>query len=335
MVPAAMTPGRRRVERQGLYDPANEHDACGVGMVADLTGRKSHDIVVKALTVLRNLDHRGAKGAEPDDGDGAGILTQIPDALFREAAGFDLPEAGAYAAGIAFLPADEAERAEAVAAIERIAAEEGLTVLGWRQLPYDPDFCGPTARRVMPHFAQLFLSAESGARELELDRIVFCARERIEQDASVYFPSLSSRTIVYKGMLTTPQLEPFFPDLSDRRYTSAIALVHSRFSTNTFPAWELAHPYRFIAHNGEINTVKGNRNWMRAREALLKLRPAARRPVADLPGDRHRGQRHRLVRRVPGTTPPRRAVAAALGADDDPRGVGEPRRDGPGAARVL
>jgi glutamate synthase (NADPH/NADH) large chain len=269
MVPAAMTPGRRRGERQGLYDPANEHDACGVGMVADLAGRKSHDIVVKALTVLRNLDHRGAKGAEPDDGDGAGILTQIPDELFREATGFALPEAGAYAAGIAFLPTDADERAEAVETIGRIAAEEGLTVLGWRHLPYDPDFCGPTARRVMPHFAQLFLSADSGARELDLDRIVFCARERIEQDAKVYFPSLSSRTIVYKGMLTTPQLEPFFPDLSDRRYTSAIALVHSRFSTNTFPAWELAHPYRFIAHNGEINTVKGNRNWMRAREALL------------------------------------------------------------------
>ncbi|WP_285618841.1 glutamate synthase large subunit [Actinoallomurus iriomotensis] len=269
MVPAAMTPGQGRVERQGLYDPANEHDACGVGMVADLGGRKSHDIVVKALTVLRNLDHRGAKGAEPDDGDGAGILTQIPDELFREAVDFTLPELGAYAAGIAFLPADAGERAEAVETIERIADEEGLTVLGWRELPYDPHFCGPTARRVMPHFAQLFLTARSGARELELDRLVFCARERMEQDARVYFPSLSSRTIVYKGMLTTPQLEPFFPDLSDRRYASAIALVHSRFSTNTFPAWELAHPYRFIAHNGEINTVKGNRNWMRAREALL------------------------------------------------------------------
>jgi glutamate synthase (NADPH/NADH) large chain len=269
MVFAAMTPGQGRPERQGLYDPANEHDACGVGMVADLAGGKSHDIVVKALTVLRNLDHRGAKGAEPDDGDGAGILTQIPDAFFQDVTGFALPEAGAYAAGIAFLPAEPGERAATVATVERIAAEEGLTVLGWRELPHDPDFCGPTARGIMPHFAQLFLSARDGARDLALDRIVFCARERIEQDARVYFPSLSSRTIVYKGMLTTPQLEPFFPDLSDRRFTSAIALVHSRFSTNTFPAWELAHPYRFIAHNGEINTVKGNRNWMRAREALL------------------------------------------------------------------
>jgi len=255
---------------QGLYDPANEHDACGVGMVADLHGRKSHDIVEKALTVLRNLDHRGAKGAEPDDGDGAGILTQIPDSFFREVAGFELPAPGSYAAGMAFLPFDGEERARAVATVETIAAEEGLTVLGWRELPYDPNFCGPTARRVIPHFSQLFLADAAGEKQgIELDRVVFCARERMEQDTDVYFPSLSSRTIVYKGMLTTPQLEPFFPDLSDRRYSTAIALVHSRFSTNTFPAWALAHPYRYIAHNGEINTVKGNRNWMRAREALL------------------------------------------------------------------
>ncbi|HEX2317115.1 MAG TPA: glutamate synthase central domain-containing protein, partial [Thermomonospora sp.] len=273
MTAAALTPGRP--PRQGLYDPANEHDACGVGMVADLHGRRSHDIVEKALTVLRNLDHRGAVGAEPDDGDGAGILTQIPDALFREVVDFALPPAGSYAAGTAFLPADGTERARVVAHVEALCAEEGLTVLGWRELPYDPDFCGPAARRTMPHFAQLFVRAaddgpHAGKTGLELDRVVFCMRERAEQDVPVYFPSLSSRTIVYKGMLTTPQLEPFFPDLSDRRYDTAIALVHSRFSTNTFPAWELAHPYRFIAHNGEINTVRGNRNWMRAREALLK-----------------------------------------------------------------
>jgi glutamate synthase (NADPH/NADH) large chain len=267
MAAAALTPGRP--ESQGLYDPANEHDACGVGMVADLHGRKSHDIVEKALTVLRNLDHRGAKGAEPDDGDGAGILTQIPDAFLREIVDFPLPEAGSYAVGIGFLPLDGAERADTVAAIAVTAEEEGLTVLGWRELPNDPHFCGPTARKVVPHFAQLFLAAKDGRSGIELDRLVFCMRERVEQDTSVYFPSLSSRTIVYKGMLTTPQLEPFSPDLSDRRYASAIALVHSRFSTNTFPAWELAHPYRYLAHNGEINTVKGNRNWMRAREALL------------------------------------------------------------------
>ncbi len=272
MAAAALTPGQPGA--QGLYDPANEHDACGVGMVADLHGRKSHEIVEHALTVLRNLDHRGAVGAEPDDGDGVGILTQIPDAFFRAEVGFELPEAGAYAAGVAFLPVEEEERAAAVAHISTVMAEEGLTVLGWRELPTDPNFCGPAARRVMPHFGQLFVGAAAdgpfaGAKGLDLDRVVFCARERIEQDVRVYFPSLSSRTIVYKGMLTTPQLEPFFPDLSDRRFDTAIALVHSRFSTNTFPAWELAHPYRYLAHNGEINTVKGNRNWMRAREALL------------------------------------------------------------------
>jgi glutamate synthase (NADPH/NADH) large chain len=267
--PFTGTSGLSGPRPQGLYDPANEHDACGVGMVADLNGRASHDIIEQALTVLRNLDHRGAKGAEPDDGDGAGILTQIPDAFFRAVTGFELPEAGAYAAGIAFLPADDAARAATVATVEAIADEEGLTVLGWRELPHDQNFCGPAARRVKPHLAQLFLAARDGRRDIELDRLVFCARERAEQDTDVYFPSLSARTIVYKGMLTTPQLEPFFPDLSDRRYASALALVHSRFSTNTFPAWELAHPYRYLCHNGEINTVKGNRNWMRAREALL------------------------------------------------------------------
>jgi glutamate synthase (NADPH/NADH) large chain len=271
MAAAALTPGRPKSTpaAQGLYDPAYEHDACGVGMVADLHGRKSHEIVVRALTVLRNLDHRGAVGAEPDDGDGAGIMTQIPDTLFREVVDFALPEAGAYAVGTAFLPADGEERLATVAMIETIAAEEGLIVLGWRELPVDPKFCGPTARKVIPHFSQLFLASREGRTGIELDRQVFCARERMEQDAPVYFPSLSSRTIVYKGMLTTPQLEPFFADISDHRYSTAIALVHSRFSTNTFPAWELAHPYRYIAHNGEINTVRGNRNWMRAREALL------------------------------------------------------------------
>ncbi|MFF5257611.1 glutamate synthase large subunit [Actinomadura viridis] len=273
MAAAALGPGLP--PNQGLYDRANEHDACGVGMVADLHGRKSHDIIQNALTVLRNLDHRGAVGAEPDDGDGVGILVQIPDAFFREVCDFALPEAGSYAAGLAFLPVDARERADAVDHVARLCGEEGLTVLGWRELPHDPNFAGPAARRAMPHFAQMFVApAEDGPHAgktgLELDRAVFCMRERAEQDVKVYFPSLSSRTLVYKGMLTTPQLEPFFPDLSDRRFASAIALVHSRFSTNTFPAWELAHPYRFIAHNGEINTVKGNRNWMRAREALLR-----------------------------------------------------------------
>ncbi|MDF9812596.1 glutamate synthase (NADPH/NADH) large chain [Streptomyces sp. SPB162] len=255
---------------QGLYDPRNEHDACGVGFVATLTGEASHALVEQALTVLRNLEHRGATGSEPDSGDGAGILLQVPDAFLRDAAGFTLPEAGHYAVGIGFLPVDTEDRTKAVDAIERIAAEEGLSVLGWREVPVAPQLLGATARSTMPHFAQLFVADPTGTRSgLALDRPAFVLRKRAEREADVYFPSLSARTIIYKGMLTTGQLEPFFPDLSDRRIATAIALVHSRFSTNTFPSWPLAHPYRFVAHNGEINTVKGNRNWMRARESQL------------------------------------------------------------------
>ncbi|XVQ88930.1 glutamate synthase large subunit [Microbispora siamensis] len=261
-------------EPQGLYDPGFEHDACGVAMVADVAGRRSYDIVAKALTALRNLDHRGASGSEPDTGDGAGILTQIPDAFFRAVVAelgwhSPLPAEGAYAAGAAFLPLDEQARQTAIGLIEQIAAEEGVTILGWRDLPVDRDLPGATARAVMPHFAQLFVTSPGGETGVDLDRIVFAFRKRAEHEADVYFSSLSSRTIVYKGMLTSLQVEPFFADLSDERYVSAIALVHSRFSTNTFPSWPLAHPYRYVAHNGEINTVRGNRNWMRAREAML------------------------------------------------------------------
>ncbi|SEL27900.1 glutamate synthase large subunit [Nonomuraea pusilla] len=257
-------------EPQGLYHPANEHDACGVAMVADVHGRRDHGIVVKALTALCNLDHRGAKGSEPDTGDGAGILTQVPDGFYRAVVPFALPAAGSYATGLAFLPVGEDARSEAVARIEEIAAEEGLTVLGWREPPVDRELPGPSARAVMPHFAQLFVAGPDGESGLDLDRLAFCLRKRAEHESGVYFPSLSSRTVVYKGMLTPEQVEPFFPDLSDERYDTAIALVHSRFSTNTFPSWPLAHPYRYVAHNGEINTVKGNRNWMRAREAMLE-----------------------------------------------------------------
>ncbi|MEU0808125.1 glutamate synthase large subunit [Streptomyces sp. NPDC005970] len=258
-----------------MYDPRDEHDACGVGFVATLTGEASHELVEQALTVLRNLEHRGATGADPRSGDGAGILVQVPDAFLRTSvSGFELPEAGSYAVGIAFLPDGEADAA--ADHIERMAAEEGLTVLGWREVPVAPDLLGEAARSVMPAFAQLFV-ADGASSGLALDRKAFVLRKRAEREAGVYFPSLSSRTLVYKGMLTTGQLEPFFPDLSDRRFATAVALVHSRFSTNTFPSWPLAHPYRFVAHNGEINTVKGNRNWMRARESQL---------VSDLFGDK-------------------------------------------------
>lgn len=262
----AWSPMDGRPAQQGMYDPRNEHDACGVGFVATLTGVASHELVEQALTVLRNLEHRGATGSEPDSGDGAGILLQVPDAFLREETAFELPEAGAYAVGIAFLPADDST--EAVRKLEKIAAEEGLKVLGWRQFPVTPGILGNGARATMPEFRQLFV-ADGESTGIALDRKAFVLRKRAERETGVYFPSLSARTIVYKGMLTTGQLEPFFPDLSDRRFATAVALVHSRFSTNTFPSWPLAHPYRFVAHNGEINTVKGNRNWMKARESQL------------------------------------------------------------------
>ena len=266
LVPLTASPGK-----QGLYDPTNEHDACGVAFVVDIAGRASHDLVAQGLTALRNLEHRGASGSEPDSGDGAGILTQVPDAFYRAVLPFTLPEH--YAVGTAFLPTNPRAAVDAQLAIEKIAAEEGLKVLTWRDLPIDAkgSGLGRTAASVMPVFRQLFLgAAHPELSPYALERRAFVTRKRAEHETGTYFPSLSSRTVVYKGMLTTGQLQPFFLDLQDERYSSALVLVHSRFSTNTFPSWPLAHPYRYIAHNGEINTVKGNRNWMRAREALLR-----------------------------------------------------------------
>ncbi len=259
---------------QGLYDPSAEHDACGVAFIADLHGRATHTIVAQALTALHNLDHRGAAGAEPSSGDGAGITVQVPDTFLRDVVSFELPALGSYVVGIAFLPAEAEQAAVVSELVEATAAEEGLVVLGWRELPVNSSGLGPTAAGVMPSFRQLFLAGAGGEQGMELERLAFCARKVAESRArsagqELYFPSLSGRTLVYKGMLTTDQLGQFFPDLLDERFTSAIGLVHSRFSTNTFPSWPLAHPFRFIAHNGEINTIKGNRNWMRTREALL------------------------------------------------------------------
>ena len=270
-----MTPFSAVPTAQGLYDPRFESDSCGVAFVADLFGRVSHTIVAHALTALHNLDHRGAVGAEPSSGDGAGITVQVPDAFLRAVSGLELPPAGEYAVGIAFLPADPEQAARAVGVVERTAVEEGLTVVGWRNVPVRPDDLGPTARSVMPTFRQVFLRGAAGESGLPLERLAFAARKVAERRASeaeieLYFPSLSSRTLVYKGMLTTDQLGAVFPDLADVRFASAIGLVHSRFSTNTFPSWPLAHPYRYIAHNGEINTIRGNRNWMRTRETLLE-----------------------------------------------------------------
>jgi len=265
----------------GLYDPRFEHDACGVSFVCHIKGQRSRSIVADALDALCNLDHRGASGAEINTGDGAGILLQVPDRFLRAVVEFPLPPAEAYGVGLAFLPLDPEAAQKAMARINAIVEEEGLRVVGWRVVPVDSSMIGPTALSVVPSFRQLFVDDPAGATGVELDRKLFVVRKRCEHELgtvdgassdneAVYFPSLSSRTLVYKGMLTTPQLAEFFPDLADERVESALALVHSRFSTNTFPSWPLAHPYRYLAHNGEINTVQGNRNWMRAREALME-----------------------------------------------------------------
>ena len=256
---------------QGLYDSSFEHDACGVALVATLNKKPTHEIVASGLEALRNLEHRGASGSEPDSGDGAGILIQIPDEFFKSVVDFQLPENSFYAAGIVFLPQDEKEYKAAKETISEVAKKENITILGWRVVPTDPLELGKTAQSVMPRFEMIFVQPQDKKlKDVEIDRAIYPFRKIIENKSNIYFASLSARTIVYKGMLTTGQLEPFYPDLSDKKVVSKIALVHSRFSTNTFPSWPLAHPYRLIAHNGEINTVKGNRNWMHARENLLK-----------------------------------------------------------------
>jgi len=254
-------------QNQGLYDSANEHDACGLAMVATLRGYAGHDIVQMALSSLRNLEHRGAVGSDAGTGDGAGILTQMPDSFFRSVLSFELPVAGAYGAGLVFLDTETAS--EDKAKFEKICAEESLTVLGWRVPPTDSSVLGELARKAMPLIEQVFVSSNDLISGMDLERRLFRARNRSERDIGLYLCSLSSKTIVYKGMVTTLQLEPFYPDLSDERFESLLALVHSRFSTNTFPSWPLAHPFRYIAHNGEINTVRGNANWMAARESQL------------------------------------------------------------------
>ncbi|WP_043535076.1 glutamate synthase large subunit [Actinomyces polynesiensis] len=265
-----------RPQAIGLYDPANEHDACGIAFVATLTGPPTHTIVEQGLLALEKLDHRGAVGAEENSGDGAGILIQLPDEFFRETVRPDLPCVGSYAAGLVFLPGAHDGRVElsrAVAAVERITREEGLRVLAWRDVPVDDTGVGPTARGSMPTFRQLLVADQHNRRSgRALEVAAYRVRRRCEHEAGVYMTGLSTQTFVYKGMLTTMQLPEFFTDLSHPTLTSRLALVHSRFSTNTFPSWRLAQPFRMVAHNGEINTVRGNRNWMSAREGQLASR---------------------------------------------------------------
>ncbi len=261
----------------GLYDPRYEHDACGVGMVARLDNRATHEVVKRALTALENLEHRGASGADPLTGDGAGILMQMPDELLRAQADFELPALGSYGVLMCFLPTDDAARARLEALLERTVGEEGQRLLGWRDVPVRPEHTGATAGLARPVIRQLFVGAADGLEQDALERKLYVIRRVCEQAVAAsddarsgfYVTSSSSRTLNYKGMLISFQLGAFYPDLRDERCKSALALVHSRFSTNTFPSWELAHPYRVICHNGEINTVMGNVNWMRARESEL------------------------------------------------------------------
>ena len=269
--------------RQGVYDPAYEHDACGVGFVVDMKGRKSNAIVRQALTVLKNLMHRGACGCEENTGDGAGILIQMPHAfLSRECAriGISLPAPKHYGAGLVFLPTDPDQAVRCRAIFEQIIREEGQTLLGWRDVPTDDSPIGPTAKSGEPVFKQIFIGRNpSIAADRAFERKLYVIRKRVEHDLYgsdlaqrklFHIPSLSSNTLIYKGMLRAIQIETMFPDIVDPAVESALALVHQRFSTNTFPSWPLAHPYRYLAHNGEINTLRGNINWMRAREALCE-----------------------------------------------------------------
>jgi glutamate synthase (NADPH) large chain len=250
--------------REGLYDPANEHDACGVAFVARLDGTPRHETIERALTALANLEHRGASGADAQTGDGAGILLQIPHKLFGE-------EPGRYGVGSFFLPRDAGRRAELEALVERVVADEGQRFLRWRDVPVDWSKTGTASAAVAPVIRQALIGAVGRLDEDAFERKLYVIRRVAELAAGpdLVVPSLSARTLVYKGMLTAPQLERFYLDLADERVESALALVHSRYSTNTFPSWELAHPYRYIAHNGEINTLRGNVNWMRARESQL------------------------------------------------------------------
>jgi glutamate synthase domain-containing protein 2/glutamate synthase domain-containing protein 1/glutamate synthase domain-containing protein 3 len=259
----------------GLYDPSYEHDACGVGMVARLDNQPTHEVITRAITALENLEHRGASGADPRTGDGAGILMQMPDELLRAVVGFELPPAGLYGVLMCFLPTDEVARASLEQLLEQTVQAEGQRLLGWRDVPVDPAHAGEVAGACRPVVRQLFVGAgaEQAGDQDSFERKLYVIRRVCEltaEHAGLYVCSSSSRTINYKGMLISYQLAAFYPDLRDERAKSALALVHSRFSTNTFPSWELAHPYRVICHNGEINTVRGNVNWMRARESELR-----------------------------------------------------------------
>jgi len=277
------TDGCRRIpDPQGLYHPRNEHDACGMGLVASIRGEKTHDIIRKGLEVLINLTHRGACGCDPETGDGAGILIQIPHDFFVPECsklGMQLGEPGSYAVAMVFLPVDRHSRLQCEGVLERMVQAEGLKLLGWRDTPVNGDLIGREARASQPYIEQLFVGRPEGMDEDAFERALYIVRRRTQNEIAVsdiedkgdfYIPSISCRTIIYKGLMLAPQIEKFYVELADPLVKSALALVHQRFSTNTFPSWKLAHPYRYICHNGEINTVRGNVSWMNARQSVLK-----------------------------------------------------------------
>ena len=269
-------------EQQGLYEPQTESDACGVGFVVNMKGRKSHEIVDNALTILKNLLHRGACGCEENTGDGVGILIQKPHKFFKRVCSdinINLPNDDKYGTGMVFLPVNKSQSKDCQKIFEKIIKEENQKLLGWRDVPTNDSSLGPTAKEGEPTFKQIFIEKNKDLDSAAFDRKLYIIRKRVEniiwnsdmtEQSLFYVPSLSCRTFLYKGMLTGTQIEPMFPDLSDPDVESALALVHQRFSTNTMPEWKLAHPFRYISHNGEINTVRGNSNWMRARESLCK-----------------------------------------------------------------
>ena len=337
-----------RPPAEGLYDLSLEKDSCGVGFIANIKGRKSRQIVSDAISILCNLEHRGAVGADPRAGDGAGILVQIPHSFFaRKAAeiGFQLPEPGEYAIGALFMPRETAWRNVIKSIVADQIKAEGLMLLGWRDVPTDNSSLGETVKPTEPSHMQVFIARNGAAKtDDDFERRLYILRKSISQaiyqrrdrGLAGYYPvSMSCRTVIYKGMFLADQLGKYYPDLHEPDFESALALVHQRFSTNTFPTWSLAHPYRMIAHNGEINTLRGNVNWMAARQASVQLRTLRQGHQPALADLLRRPVRHRLLRqraRIPGAG---RLLAAARRHDDDSGSLGRQSADGRAAPRLL
>ena len=320
-----------RPKAQGLYDPRFEHDACGIGAVVNISGRRDHDIVQYGKQVLLNLMHRGAAGADESTGDGAGILFQIPHEFFiSRQAGLDfiLPEPMQYGVAMIFLPRDEELRRRCEQILAEKIEDEGLKVLGWRDVPADNSCLGEIARNSEPAIRQVFIDGE-GRRDEELERRLYVARRRAELGVEqvlgeradeFYIPSMSCRTICYKGMFLAPQLFAYYPDLAVENVKTSLAIVHQRYSTNTFPSWQLAQPFRMIAHNGEINTLRGNANRLQGYEKTMSAR-VDRRHIGTLPHTSTRRQRLGLLRQLHGASGPRRPIRPARPDDDDSRGL--------------